>query len=447
MSNFFLDKICKIDELAMIMLALIFYMGICVMSFAARYMRGDRKYRSFFFRLTLLIFSVATMVTSDNFWLLLISLCFGNLLVLSLMIHKPKWKTAKASGVMVAKNYLLSIICMGGAFFVFYSSTGETKISSLTPQNSQSMITTIGLLLLLVGAMAQSAIWPFHRWILSSLNSPTPVSAIMHAGLVNGGGFLLARFSQLYASHHNFMTAIFVIGMISALIGTTWKLMQSDVKRTLACSTLGQMGFMFVQCGLGLFPLAIGHLFFHGMFKAYLFLASGSAAQEKPLKLSYPSKGLSFSYSLVCGALGSFVFAHLTSKSWLAGDSTFVLLVIVFLAGSQLALPILNKPSFKNFIVACISVLIAALVYGGSVQFISKILRPMVMMHAQPLNIFHILGVAILVLGWLCVVFMKNPLKTQSKHSPWLLKAYVKALNSSQPHWATITAHRNHYQY
>lgn len=443
----FLDSSYKLDELAIIMVALIFYIGICVISFSSRYMKGDAKYKSFFFRLILLICSVAITVSSDNLWLLLISSCFSNLMLVSLMIHKSKWKAAKASGIIASKNYLLSIICMASSFVIFYFSTSESSVSSIIHHNSQSFFIKIALLLLLVAAMAQSAIWPFHRWLLSSLNSPTPVSAIMHAGLINSGGFLLVRFSHLYLHHNDIMSAIFVIGMISALLGTLWKLLQTDVKRMLACSTLGQMGFMFVQCGLGLFPLAIAHLFWHGMFKAYLFLSSGSAAQEKRLELSYPPKALSFLYALVCGALGSFVFAYVSNKSWLAADSTFVLMVIVFLAGSQLALPILHISNFKNFILAGISIITAALIYGGSIQFISETLTPMKLMHAQPLNIFHILGVIVLTVAWLCILFTQGPSKTSSKHTSWMLKAYVKALNSSQPHQATITSHRNHYQY
>jgi len=129
--------------------------------------------------------------------------------------------------------------------------------------------------------MTQSAIWPFHTWLISSLNSPTPVSAIMHAGLINGGGFLLTRFAGLFVQSTGMLQVIFFLGLLTALIGTLWKLMQHDIKRMLACSTMGQMGFMIAQCGLGLFPAAIAHLCWHGLFKAYLFLSSGSAAHEK----------------------------------------------------------------------------------------------------------------------------------------------------------------------
>ncbi|MBY0534092.1 MAG: hypothetical protein K2P31_03910 [Rickettsiaceae bacterium] len=437
----------KLDELGITMMALIAYIGTCVIAFASRYMRGDAKYHSFFLRIILLICSVAIMVTSDNLWVLLTSICISNLILVSLMIHKSKWKAAKFSGFIAAKNYLLSAIFMASAFWLFYFATGQISISSIENQNNYSIIVEIALLLLLIAAMAQSAIWPFNKWLISSLNSPTPVSAIMHAGLINAGGFLLVRFAPLYSQNETIMNFIFILGITSALIGTLWKLMQSDVKRMLACSTMGQMGFMFAQCGLGLFPLAIAHLCWHGMFKAYLFLASGSAAQEKRLDLPYPPKPLAFICALLCGAFGSLIFAIAANKSWLAGDSTLVLMVIVFLAGSQLSLSMLSTLNAKNFILAGLITMIAAIVYGGSTQCITWILSPMKLMHVQPLNIFHILSIFALTLAWICIIFMRSPSKNMGKNSKWLLKAYVKSLNYSQPHQGAITSCRNHYQY
>lgn len=437
----------KLNELSIIMITLIGYIGTCVISFSSRYMKGDTKYYSFFLRIILLILSVVVMVTSDNLLALFISLCISNFILVSLMIHKSKWKAAKASGVLAAKNYLLSAIFMSLAFGLFYFSTGTNSINSISNQTHHSIIIDISLLLLLIAAMAQSAIWPFHKWLLSSLNSPTPVSAIMHAGLINAGGFLLVRFSHLYSQNDMIMNFIFILGITSALIGNLWQLMQSDVKRMLACSTLGQMGFMFAQVGLGLFPLAIAHLCWHGMFKAYLFLASGGAAQEKRLDLSCPPTALSFICAVLCGAFGSFIFAYTSNKTWFAKDSTLVLMVIVLLAGSQLSLSILKTINFKNFVLAFLITTIAATIYGFSAQLIMRILEPMQLMHVQPLNVFHILGVFVLTFAWLCILFIRSTSKNIKKHSHLLLKAYVSALNYSQPHQETITSHRNHYQY
>lgn len=430
------------DALATIMIALVAFIGLCVGSFAYRYIKGDTQYRAFFTHLTLLIGAVAVMVSADHLVLLFAAWCISNLLLVRLMIHKSAWKAAKQAGILAAKNYAIGAVSIAAAFVLLYQATSETSIQALVHQSTVSPLILPALILLLIGAMTQSAIWPFHRWLTSSLNSPTPVSAIMHAGLVNGGGFLMVRFAPLYIDHSMLLTAIFVIGLSSALLGTLWKLMQSDVKRMLACSTMGQMGFMLAQCGLGLFPAAVAHLVWHGMFKAYLFLASGGAAQERRFDLGYPPKPLTFLTALICGVVGSLGFAYASGKSWFAGDTTLVLMVVAFLTASQFALPILREKTLQSLPIALIATAVVGLTYGGSVHLITKAMQPMGLMQPQPLNGFHIAGIIALTLAWLSILFLRHQHKTPA----WMLKNYVKALNASQPHPATITAHRNSYQ-
>lgn len=432
-----------LDALASIMIALVAFIGLCVGSFAYRYIKGDTQYRAFFVQLALLIASVAVMVSADHLALLLGAWCVSNFLLVRLMIHKSVWKAANNAGMLAAKNYALGAISIAAAFGLFYQATGETSIQALGHQSTASPLILPALLLLLIGVMTQSAIWPFHKWLTSSLNSPTPTSAIMHAGLVNGGGFLLVRFAPLYFDHSMLLTAIFVIGLSSALLGTLWKLMQSDVKRMLACSTMGQMGFMLAQCGLGLFPAAVAHLVWHGMFKAYLFLASGGAAQERRFDLGYPPKPFTFFLSIICGVAGSLGFAYASGKSWFAGDTSLVLMLVSFLTASQFSLPILREKTFQSLPVALIATAVAGLTYGGSVHLIAWVMEPMGLMQPQPLNGFHIVGIIALALAWLSILFLRHQQETPA----WMLKNYVKALNASQPHAATITAHRNSYQY
>ena len=434
------------DALAIVMIALVTFIGLCVGSFASRYLKGDTNYRIFFIQLGLLIISVAVMVSADHLALLFAAWCISNVLLVRLMVHKNGWKAAKASGVLATKNYALGAACMASAFSMLYTATGQTSIEAIVQSPALSGLMMLASLVLLVAAMTQSAVWPFHRWLTSSLNSPTPVSAMMHAGLVNGGGFLLARFAPLYLSHSMLLTAIFMIGLASALTGTLWKLMQSDVKRMLACSTMGQMGFMLAQCGLGLFPAAVAHLVWHGMFKAYLFLASGGAAQEKRLDLGYPPTTAAFLCALVCGAAGSVGFAYALGEAWFAADTTLVLMVVALLAGSQFALPLLRSQTLKSLPLALMATMLMGLIYGGSVHLVTWAMEPMGLMQPQPLNGFHTLGIVVLVSAWVAMLFLRGSAKTG--HTPtWMLKGYVAALNASQPHAATITAHRNHYQY
>ncbi|GAB3772973.1 proton-conducting transporter membrane subunit [Spirosoma horti] len=441
-----LSALVHFDRLSITMMLLVDFVGLCVGSFASRYLKGDGQYRPFFIRLAVLIGSVMIMVSADHLLLLLVAWCVSNGLLVQLMIYKTGWKAAKAAGLLATKNFIGGSVCVASAFGLVYVTTGETSIQTLIHQHPLSPIMLPALGLLLIGAMTQSAIWPFHRWLISSLNSPTPVSAIMHAGLINGGGFLLARFAPLYLQSPFLLTVLVVTGFCTALLGTLWKLLQPDVKRMLACSTMSQMGFMFVQCGLGLFPAAVAHLVWHGLFKAYLFLSSGSAAKEKRVDQGYPPTPVAFICALICGLAGSFSFAVSSGKVWITDDTTLVLIVVAFLTASQFALPMLQPKPLRTLPLALIGTALFGAAYGCSVQLITWFMAPMALMQPQPLNGFHVAGLLALTMAWLSRLFLRTP-ETAASSSDWMRKGYVTALNASQPHPDTITTHRNHYQY
>lgn len=434
------------DALAYLMMALVAFIGLCVGSFAWRYMKGDRLYRTFFLQLALMILSVIIMASADHLALFLGAWCAGNFLLVRLMIHKSAWAAAKAAGILAARNYVIGAFSTALGFWLLYYATGEASIHLLVHQDIKPALALPALLLILIGAMTQSAIWPFHKWLISSLNSPTPVSAIMHAGLVNGGGFILVRFAPLYLEHTILLTSIFTLGIITALLGTLWKLMQNDVKRMLACSTMGQMGFMLAQCGLGLFPAAVAHLIWHGMFKAYLFLASGSAAQEKRFDLAYPPQPLAFTYALLCGIAGSLGFGYASEKSWLAGDTTLILMVVTLLTASQFSLPLLRERPLQRLPVVLVVSVMLGMAYGVSVHLIAWVLAPLDLMQPQTLNSFHIVGLFALTLAWLSVLFIRRS-RLVGQALIVMMKGYVAALNASQPHPQTVTAYRNSYKY
>lgn len=443
----FVNSLFYFDPLATVMIILIGVIGLTVANFSKRYLDGNTRYYRFFWILSFLIISVSIMVCADNLFLLLLAWCISNALLVNLMIFNPNWEIAKASGTLATKNFALGFFLVASAFTIFYQQTGQSSVQSIIHQgHNGSLMMTTALVLLAIGAMTQSAILPFHKWLLSSLNSPTPVSAIMHAGLVNGGGFLLTRFSSIYADSPILLNLLFTIGLASALVGTLFKLMQSDVKRMLACSTMGQMGFMIAQCGLGLFPAAIAHLCWHGLFKAYLFLGSGSIAQEKRLDLHYPPSLCSFFTALTCGIVGSYMFSLTSAKTWLAQDTTLVLLIVAFISTAHFSLSILRQKPLARLSLALMATAIIGAFYGFSVHLIELILRSMNTMHPQPLNGFYITGILLLVCIWVIFIFWRNP-KSEGFLQNTIIRLYVKVLNASQPDPTTITTHRNYYKY
>lgn len=435
-----------VDILSIIMIVLVNFIGIIVYCFSRTYMKGDQHYRYFLRNMCCLLTSIIIMTMADNLFLFLSAWCCCNWMLVKLIVHKSTWQAAKASGSRAAQNFILGFIFVMLAFALMYHATGSFSIQYIIHHAQTTGYMLMALILLLLGAMTQSAIWPFQGWLISSLNAPTPVSAIMHAGIVNGGGFLLARFAPLYFNAPALLDIIFIVGIATALLGSLWKLMQHDVKRMLGCSTMGQMGFMLAQCGLGLFAAALAHLCWHGMFKAYLFLASGGAAQEKRLDLGYPPSLICFLFALVCGALGSYLFAIISHINFIPTDTRLIVVGIVFIAGSQLALTLLRGAAFKIWPLAMLATALLGLFYGVNVYLFDELLSPLNLMQAQPLNAVHISAMFILIFAWLCILFIRYA-NYKSELPDRLLKSYVKTLNQSQPHPTTITTHRKGYDY
>lgn len=445
LGSFFLG-LFYVDRLSIIMISLVSFIGIIVSSFSKNYMQGDSNSYKFYFKMLVMLLSVILMVAADNILLFLTTWLSFNFIVTQLIVHKESWKAAQASGQLAFKNFAHGFICIVLACILLYNQVGSFSIQYIINHADNSLSTFIALILLLVGIMRQSAILPFHRWLISSLNSPTPVSALMHAGIINGGGFLLVRFSHLYCMFPWMLDLIFVIGLITAVCGCVWKLMQHDVKRMLACSTMSQMGFMFMQCGLGFFASAIAHLFWHGLFKAYMFLASGSAAQEKRFDIGCEMNWISFLLSLICGVCGSYIFVLLHNQTLLPINTNLIVVAVVFIASSQVSFTILAGAPFKNLPVASILTACLSCFYAANIYLFDLILAPLELMHPQPLNVIHIIAFVIFVFAWISILFFKKIHNTYSS-ADWALNLYVRMLNSCQPHPATVTTYRKGYDY
>lgn len=435
-----------LDHLAIIMMLLINGIGVSILFFSSRYMSGDSKYKSFFIKTILLLVTLNVMVSSDNIITFLITWALSNTLLVTLIIHKRCWKAAYNSGLIAARNFCFGFISLTLGFFLLYQISGETSISKIVNSNISVHQLFVPSIFILIAAMTQSAILPFHRWLLSSLNAPTPVSAIMHAGLVNGGGFLLARFAPLWTHSPFFLNTIFCIGIITAFYGTLWKLMQPDVKKMLACSTVGQMGFMMAECGLGLFSAAITHLCWHGLFKAYLFLNSPSASQEKRVSTLHSASWTSIALSFFGGISGSTAFILVGGHNFSLHNSTAVFVTIAFITSYQLSLTMMETFSIKKVLLMFLVTIALGGSYGLNFRGMEIFLEPLNLFEPQPLNIFYLCGIFILIGSWIYRLYL---LHNADKKQPtkWYLKNYVSMINASQPYPSTVTSYRNDYQY
>jgi len=452
--------IIRFDALAAVMAVLVTFVSAIVHSFARRYMDGDSRFGAFFGKLSAVTVLVLLTICADHVALLAAAWLGTGLVLASLMGHVSVWPQARQAAALARSTFIGGSLALIAGLALLGSITGQRTvggiIAELAAMDSVSMGHYLAALLLLVAAMAQSAQWPFQRWLISSMNSPTPVSALMHAGIVNAGGFLLARFAPVFTASNELLLLVFAVGAITALLGTAWMLVQTDVKRSLGCSTMGQMGFMMMQCGLGLFTAAIAHLILHGLFKAALFLGAGSAIHDAPATIAKaPSPPRSLFDRIVLAVavaipalVAAAVFAQLTGKTLIPADANTVLVAFALLAALQAALAVnrVDGPlSLSRLIGMTILLAAAAALYAGGFKLVDGALAAMPMLSVpQSWNLLDALVLIVFAAGWLALVLRLHSAESDMHRAAQ--KLYVKLLNDSQPTSGGVTAFRSHYR-
>ena len=272
-----------LDPLAWLTTLFVLTIGLVVQRYSIRHLLGDRNYRGYFTLLTLTTGSVSLAWLSNDLRLLLV--CWGaTLLGLTMLITLNRdWQVARASGMRTGRLFALSWVILLLAITWLALTTGHWQFSLALTKSSLAQLGSwgkIGIPLLLVIAVAiPAAQYPFQRWLLDSVVAPTPVSAVMHAGVVNAGGIILTRFAPVFSGDLA-QIVLLVMASVSVLLGTGTISVQVDYKRQLVGSTIAQMGFMLIQCALGAYLAAIIHAVLHGLFKSALFLQAGSAVHH-----------------------------------------------------------------------------------------------------------------------------------------------------------------------
>ena len=296
-----------VDRLTAIMMVLITSVSTVIHVYSIRYLEGDPGYARFFALLSFMTFVILSLVSSPNLFMLFV---FWQLLSWALYLtlafnfpNRPACQNAfktffvhRVGDVSFLFGIFLAYKYFGTLEFadLFKAAADQPQMISLFSGMLDISAVTAIALLIFVGAMAKSAQFPLHVWLPDTMDSPTPVSALMHAGIINAGGFLLNRLAPFYALSPNTLHIVFVIGVLTVLLGASMMLAQNDIKKMLGFSTMGQMGYMIMECGLGAFALAIFHLIAHGLFKASLFLGAGKgihAAREEPKLPDSPDHG------------------------------------------------------------------------------------------------------------------------------------------------------------
>ncbi|TAK31295.1 MAG: NADH-quinone oxidoreductase subunit L [Chloroflexota bacterium] len=270
-----------VDPLSVVMVLIVTGVGFLIHVYSLGYMEGDPGYRRFFAYMNLFVLSMLLLVLADNFVLLLVGWGGVGFTSYALIAFWFRREDAARAGVKAfVVNSIGDVGLMLGIFLLFLQVGAldyQTVFGALAQGRSidPTMLTAITLLLL-VGAVAKSAQFPLHVWLPDAMAGPTPVSALIHAAtMVTAGVYLIARAYPLFQAVPFTMGLIAVIGAFTALMAAIIGLVQPNIKRVLAYSTISQLGYMFLALGLGGYTAAIFHLMTHAFFKALLFLSAG----------------------------------------------------------------------------------------------------------------------------------------------------------------------------
>ena len=427
----------RLDALSILMLSMIALLGFIVMRFSLNYLDGDARQGVFIGRMAATIASVQLLVLSGNLGLLFISW-----VLTSISLHRLLVFYRERPGAIIAarKKFILARLgdaALLAACMLLYSQFGTGNIEVIFQEIKTSLAagtTLVGIeaaaLLLATAAILKSAQFPTHGWLIEVMETPTPVSALLHAGLLNAGPFLIIRMAYVMEASTYAPIVLIVLGGFTALFGSVVFLTQTSVKTALGYSSVAHMGFSLMVCGLGVYPAAMLHLVAHSFYKAHSFLSSGSAIDlvrtakitggrrlGNPVKIALgivAGFGLYLSYALILGiqpdkefgllAIGAIMILGLSRLFTSAFDSSgrtnlmirAVLLSLVvitsffalesaahYLLSSQL--PELIEPSFtESAIISVIILLFAVVVF---VQILAPVRKSTPLIRSMAIHI------------------------------------------------------------
>jgi len=351
------------DPLGTLLATIILGISLIVHLYSVRYMAEEAGYGRFFVLLDLMTAALLFMVIAGDLITLLIAWHLVGVLLYFLLGQDTRSPTAYRFAFWTLITYRIGDVPLILAAALLYNAYGTWSLTAIfteimaNPDAHQIMglpLTEVVAALIGFAAFARSAQFLLHTWLPYTMDGPTPVSALMHAGIVNAGGFLINRFAPVFIHSGDVLNGIFIVGLVTAVFGSLLMLTQNDIKKSLGYSTMGQMGFMIMECGIGAFSLAIYHLFAHGVFKGTMFLSAGSvindarqddgvpkdelytfAVERRPHKVRQP--WLLMAAITLAVPLVILVFAHLLiAQDYFQKQGAIVLLFFGWVTGAQL---------------------------------------------------------------------------------------------------------------
>lgn len=339
-----------LDAVSGVMFLLVGFIGLIVTLYSRRYLDGDAGQARFFRWLGFTLASVLALTISGNLlffaaaWVAT-SLCLHRLLVFYPERHGAQLAARKkfVASRLGDAAIIAALLLLLGRFGTLEFGAIFAATAALSGTGDPGIAIHLAAVLIAFAAVVKSAQFPLHGWLPEVMETPTPVSALLHAGIINAGGFLVLRMADLVALSAQALDLLLVIGAVTAIFGAAVMLTQTSVKVALAWSTVAQMGFMILQCGLGAFAAAMLHIVAHGMYKAHAFLSAGSIITERkpaaqpalPLRMLVPALGVAVLMVLVVGTLFGMPFLEKPGVAVLG--ATLMMGLTPMLAGALMA--------------------------------------------------------------------------------------------------------------
>jgi len=304
----------RLDALSIVMVWLVTFLGALLIQFSHNYLDGDPRQAVFFSRLYLTMGAVLLLVLSGNLWQLVLAWIGTSFALHQLLVFypdRPRAIRAARKKFIIAR---LSDICLVIAAVLIAQAFDTADLGGIHAAASAALAAgaapgSIGIaaILVVIAAALKSAMFPFHGWLLEVMETPTPVSALLHAGLLNAGTFLVVRLGETVFLSTPALIFLIAIGGFTAIFASSAMITQSSIKVSLAYSSAAHMGFMLMLCGFGAHSVAIMHLIAHSFYKAHAFLSSGSILEyvqnTGPQKLNSVPNPLSLLLNLAASLL------------------------------------------------------------------------------------------------------------------------------------------------
>jgi NAD(P)H-quinone oxidoreductase subunit 5 len=420
-----------LDSLSATMFCLVSFIGVIVVTYSRNYLDGDAGQTRFTRYLCLTLAAVLLMIVSGNllqFTLAWIATSVGLHQLLLFYPERPAALIAARKKLVVSR---LGDVCLIIALVLLYRQFGSLEYTTVFAGADalRALGATPGAMhavamLLVCTALLTNAQFPLQGWIIEVMETPTPVSALLHAGIINAGGFLVLRFSHVVALSLPSLETLVLVGGFTALFGSVVMLTQTSIKSSLAHSTIAQMGFMMLECGLAAFPAALLHIVAHSLYKAHAFLSSGSVIDIARASWTPSPGGRPHPARLVFAIVGVLAIALLVGKVF---GVTLTEKPGVFALGAALLLGIIHlvakgideQPSFYVVGRTLAAATLVAAVYFG-LQFGSEWLYAGVLPSTEALrDPLGIVVVAVVVGSFAIVTFLQSLVPSEAGKPRW----------------------------